>query len=902
MTEKKIYKIDMHVHSIYSERPSDWILKTLGTRESYVDPFYIYKYAKEKGMDLVTITDHNKIDGIIKLKEKYTEDTIIGVETTTYFPEDGTKIHILLYNFDPILFDKINHLRENIYELRDFIFEREIFYSIAHPFYSVNKKLNISHIEKLILMFDNFEVFNGGRNEEINLLTKKFFSNLNEEIINDLSKKYNIKPYGDKPWIKNLTAGSDDHTGLFIGSSYNYITLSKNGKEKMDKIDPDLFLKEIKNGNSYFEGTHIDFESHSFQILKIAFDFYKNKNNETGKIINLGELDNTEYELNNMKLFNEKNESKNRNNNQKTKNKKNNYINIILETLNRVVFERKKLKFKEYILLKRYLLKNKKKDKILNIEIIRLLLKINKLKNYDPLTVSKELFHTSEKIIDYYIISLIESIFSSNDIIGNNILIKFEKIFSIIFSFILLIPYITSIVHIWQDRRLINEINQKYFKKEIKYSKKIAWFTDTLIDLNGVSVTLRNIGEFSKIKNKELYFITSLKREDYEKSNFSFDVLNFEPIYCFRNSIYKTFEIKVPSILNIIKKVYILNPDEIIISTPGPVGLVGLLLAKILNIRSKMIFHTDFSKEASEILGDQKVESIIDFLLKNIYNSADEILVNTNEYLKILKDKGFDSSKMKIFQRGIDLEKFKKIEKETNKLFDIFKIEKNDFVLLYTGRISKDKNLNFIIDVFRELKEKYQQLKFFLVGDGPYLEELRKLYRDLDGLYFIGKINNKQLPEYYSFADLFVFPSITDTFGMSVLEAQACGLPVIVSNKGGPKNIILEDSTGYILKIDKKLWKNKIYFLIKDKLNGGKTLTYLSNNSIKYVKEKYDINKVIDNYFDFNNDFINEKYHSEKIKIKSISSSKNHNFRNLNILTKKNSFIDKNYKINQLQI
>ncbi|MFN3411940.1 MAG: PHP domain-containing protein, partial [Exilispira sp.] len=69
MQNKKLKKADMHVHSCFSQRPSNWILKTIGTRESYVDPFEIYKFAKSVGMDYVTITDHNSIDGILKLKE-----------------------------------------------------------------------------------------------------------------------------------------------------------------------------------------------------------------------------------------------------------------------------------------------------------------------------------------------------------------------------------------------------------------------------------------------------------------------------------------------------------------------------------------------------------------------------------------------------------------------------------------------------------------------------------------------------------------------------------------------------------------------------------------------------------------------------------------------------------------
>ncbi|MCX8058049.1 MAG: glycosyltransferase [Spirochaetes bacterium] len=888
MEKIKTYKMDMHVHSIFSERPSELLLKFLGTRESYVDPFKLFKFAKEKGMDFITITDHNKIDGIIKLKEKYPEETILGVEATTYFPEDGTKIHILLYDFEPYLFEKIDTIRSDIYKLREFIFENNIFYSVAHPLYSINKKLNLNHFEKLILLFDNFEVVNGGRNLDVNNITEKFFNNLNEELIYNLIRKHKIKPYSKNAHKKIFTAGSDDHTGLFIGTSYNYIRSSENLK-----ITIKDFIETVKSGGSQFEGKSVDFESHAFQILKISFDFYKSKylQKKDENIFNEKNEFNLFNNLNNNKVYEENKDLLYNKNN-----KKRDYINLLLKTFDKIIFEKRKLSLKEYIFLRRYLTKNKNKNKKINIKIIEFLLKINRLKNYDPLIVSYELFRSISNIIDILIKSFLESITTSSNLIKTNLLLFIEKLISSLVTFALSIPYITSISHIWQDRKIIDELINKYFFHEKKEFKKIAWFTDTLIDLNGVSVTLRNIGEFSKIKNRELFFVTSIKKEDYERNNFNFNIINFEPIFSFRSDIYKTFEVKFPSIMKIIKEVYDMNPDEIIISTPGPVGLTGLLLSKILNIPSKMVFHTDFSKEASEILGDKKISDIIDYILKIIYNLSDHILVNTYEYIKILKDKGFNSDKMSLFRRGIDLSKFYKINKENNKMINNLEIKNNDFILLYTGRISKDKNLDFILEVFEELKnskylkEKDITLKFIIAGDGPYLDELKNKYKSFREIYFLGKIENKNLPELYSLANLFVFPSVTDTFGMSVLEAQACGLPVLTSNIGGPKEIIINNETGYSLKIDKNLWKRKIIYLIDDKINNNSLLlNYLSKNALTHVQEKYDIEKVIDYYFRKENNRIKLKIIKDKVKINKYK------------IKIKNNFTNKSYKIHQIQ-
>jgi len=867
MIEKKLKKMDMHVHSIYSGRPSEWILKTIGTRESYVSPLCIYEFAKRKGMDYVTITDHNKIDGIVKLKEKKADDTIIGVELTTYFPEDEAKVHILLYNFEPAVFERLNHLRENIYELRDYIFENNIFYVVAHPFYAVNNKFNIDHLEKLMLLFNNFEAINGGRNIEINRFTQKFLKSLNEEKIYHFYKKHGIKPFGEKPWLKILTAGSDDHTGLFIGSAYNY--------SLANSIDE--FLLAIKNGNSEIEGESLKFETHAFQIIKIASDFYKYKSLKEEELDNLGNLKVKSQNIKEISENNDKNISLWNLIFKKDKSKTN-IIKELINSFNKVIFEREKLSIKEKIIFNRALSNAKKKGDEIKKLLLEFILKVDQFTTFNAEKVSNELFNTISAIINSYLKTFVKSL--TENIENNDLVYLIGKFSSFVVPIILSLPYITSVNHLWKDRRLIEEVEERYFinKKEFK---KLAWFTDTLLDLNGVSVTLQNIGNYSAKKNKDLYFITSLKPQDFNKVKFKFNILNFEPTYTFVNDIYKHFEVKIPSILEIIQRLYQLNPDEIIISTPGPVGLTGLLISKLLCIPSKMIFHTDFSKEAYEIVKDQTLVGIIDYLLKTIYNLSDQILANTNEYLNALIEKGFDKDKLKIFKRGINLSKFRDLKKENidivAKFWQKHNLEDANFILLYTGRISKDKNLDFIINLFGEINKKFSEARFLILGDGPYLEELKQKYSSIDGLHFVGIIDNDEIVNYYSMADLFVFPSTTDTFGMSVLEAQACGLPAIVSDIGGPKEIVINNKTGFILNIEKNLWKNKITELIIDKRLGKKILKAISNNAAKHIQDNFDIEDVIDSYFikdDFKEKYLNFSKQNRNINNKKIYHKK----------------------------
>ena len=115
--------------------------------------------------------------------------------------------------------------------------------------------------------------------------------------------------------------------------------------------------------------------------------------------------------------------------------------------------------------------------------------------------------------------------------------------------------------------------------------------------------------------------------------------------------------------------------------------------------------------------------------------------------------------------------------------------------ILYVGRISKEKDLNVLAQAFRRLTQTHADVELILVGDGPYLNELKELLAGTPSI-FTGYREGEQLAAIYASCDLFAFPSATDTFGNVVLEAQASGLPVIVTDSGGPQENMIPHKTG----------------------------------------------------------------------------------------------------------
>src|SRR5947209_4077279 len=154
-------RCDLHVHSRYSDRSEEWLFRRFDIPDSYSNPAALHASLRGAGMDFVTITDHDTISGCLEIAEQ--EDVFISEQITTYFPHDPCKIHLLAWGITEAQHEEITRLRENIFDLQKYLQGEEILHAVAHPLYSINGKLEASHLERLILLFKYFEVLNGLR-------------------------------------------------------------------------------------------------------------------------------------------------------------------------------------------------------------------------------------------------------------------------------------------------------------------------------------------------------------------------------------------------------------------------------------------------------------------------------------------------------------------------------------------------------------------------------------------------------------------------------------------------------------------------------------------------------------------------------------------------------------------
>ena len=211
-------RADLHIHSRHSDRAADWVLRRLDFPASYSDPLQTYNRLKSEGMDFVTLTDHDTIDGCLEIA--HLPGVIVGEEVTAYFPEDECRVHILAWGITEAQHRQIHDARENIYEMQALLAAENIAHAIAHPFHSINEKLTALHLQKLALLFRHFEGINGRYSSLVSDVTREVFGNLTPRHIEIFNARTGMDPTHPEPWRKVFTGGSDDHGGMYPARAF----------------------------------------------------------------------------------------------------------------------------------------------------------------------------------------------------------------------------------------------------------------------------------------------------------------------------------------------------------------------------------------------------------------------------------------------------------------------------------------------------------------------------------------------------------------------------------------------------------------------------------------------------------------------------------------------------------
>jgi glycosyltransferase involved in cell wall biosynthesis len=743
-TDKHWIDIDLHVHSIVSNRPKEFMLRKVQTGECYTQPEKIYEICRDRGMDLVTITDHDSIDGALQIA--HLPGVFLSEEITAEFPEDGLNVHVVAWDITEAQHVEIQRTRENIYELARYLRSEQIPHYLAHPLSEVRRPITAWHIQRLLLMFKHLEGKNGTRDVIHGMALQRLVKGLSREHLVRWANLHNMEPVDWEP-VRYLTGGSDDHGRLNIARAFTRFRAAEPTTQALRKA---FFAGEIEMGGKW--GTaHVL----GHNIYSVTFQNFMRRNTRSAftDILNLTGVKTPADALSPPTSGKEERRRQ------------------IVELVQKAVFS---------------------------------------TPGFDPALISK-LGHTDEgqdmmarlareilnNLFKKFLGDLVEAVGAID--IEDGI----DKVPGLLSAATLIIPYLFGYRFQVRDRneseRLVAELG---FGWDRERKCKVAVFTDTGYEVNGVALGLRRmVTSLRELGHDVELVVCATPPEGHlpDRLEELGGLRRMEPMTEFNLPAYEEMRMGIPSFVDMMD--YLASEDigVIQVSTPGPLGLLAMVAGKLLGLPVVAHYHTELPDYALNLTQDRKIAAIVRGWTSWFYRQADRVVVPSRATAKSVKNLGVEPERIALLPRGVDTDLFT-TDKRNHAEFERFGMN-GARKLLYVGRVSREKGLDSLLSAFGRLRAARENVELVVVGDGPYKEDLQRQVQD-ENVVFVGYQRGEQLARIYASADVFVFPSTTDTFGNVVLEAQASGVPSVVANRGGPAEQVTPGVNGFVVDPD----------------------------------------------------------------------------------------------------
>ena len=686
-------RVDLHCHSTASAEARLGVQRALGLPECATPPEEVHELAKRRGMDFVTITDHDTIDGALAIADR--PDVFISEELTARFRSEPQAVHVLCYGIDE---DDHAWLQANAGDVEacaEYLHGNDIACALAHPFFAVAAPLTARHRRRLAQIFPVWETRNGSRARELNLPAAIY-----------------IDTHGGTG-----VGGSDDHAGVDIGRTWTETPLAGS---------PEEFLAHLRDGDA--DGCGDQGSAAQWAHAAMA--------------LGVRSLGGGEERSDGRKAS----------------------PAAVLEIIQRVVREGDARASAigadldpadARALLEAWLdavgLDLRGSD----------LLAFFQADAFSHADLFRRARHAHERGLRQAAVGAVAALGQ-----GGDAATAASALFD---ALVPAIPYAPAASFLGREK-------QKLVTREGE--PRVAVVTDALGGVHGVSRTIEELRERG-VAGYEIEVVGTDPAVDRRLAAVAeLDV-----------PFYPGLRIGIPTLPGLVEALAEGRYDAVHVTSPGPAGVAAALVTRTMSLPLVGSHHTELGAYAELRSGDTLIAGGVDMALTAFYGTCDTVLSPSASADASLRALGVSAEKILRWERGVELGRFGRRHREEHLL-------RGELNVLYAGRLTREKGVELLAEAFLAARSRDERLHLVLAGGGPEEELLRE--RLGDHASFLGWLEGDDLPRAYASADLFLFPSRTDTFGQVLLEAQASGLATVAVDEGGPPDLIEDGVSGLL--------------------------------------------------------------------------------------------------------
>ncbi len=694
-------RVDMHCHSTASQESRLGVQRAVGLPECATPPQEVYELAKRRGMDFVTITDHDTIAGVLQIADR--PDVFVSEELTAHFRGEPQAVHVLCYGITLEDHGWLQANRGDVEICAAYMYEREIVCALAHPYYTVAAPLTARHRRRLAQLFGIWEIRNGARARELNMPAATYISTLDGVGI----------------------GGSDDHAGVDIGRTYT---------EAPPARTPAEFLAHVRSGDVGVGGAQGSAAKWAHAAIALAARALGLDGDGPG-----GAIPDARTVMTMVRRLLSEGDARH------------GTVGSDLEPEDARCLLRAWLHAVELDHLdQRGLIAYMQDEHFSHSDLHRRACRLHERRLRDAVEQAVRAAGGQGEV-RAAAAGLFESCIAA-------------------------VPYAPATAF------LANEKAKLDARHEEGEAPRVAVLADGIGSTHGVTRAIEEIRQRG-VPGFEIEVLGTDPNVDRRLSA----VAEFDVPY------YPGLQIGVPSLSAAVQTLADGCFDVIHVCSPGPVGVAGALVSRGLGVPLVGSYHTELTAYAGLRSGEQGVADAMALGVSTFYRTCDLVLSPSPASDAALAAIGIAAEKVARWDRGVDGGRFDPALRGQMAMPDAVNV-------LYSGRISREKGADLLAEAFLEARRRNPRLHLVLAGGGPEQERLRE--RVGEAATFLGWLAGTELARAYASADIFLFPSRTDTFGQVILEAQASGLPVIAVAAGGPLSLIEDRVSGLLREPD----------------------------------------------------------------------------------------------------